>query len=395
MLLFAVTGARGDDFGTAVRTFSADRHELARGLSARLGLPLPAEAHTFFRAATTGNWEAVSNLFQQVKQHAGHHTENGVLRNELWAPIHETMGIWEIWIGWKKSSSLLGMFHEPVLASIPKGSIYFGGTDYGRFVITTVSALRKPPPVFCITQNALVDNTYAAHLRAVCGDSIWLPQMEDSAHAFQRYVEELQRGVRPKNAEIDIVAGRVKIFGALGVMEINGILCEMIFNRNKENHDFYVEESYVLDWMYPYLQPHGLIMKLNAQPLKVLPEEVVTRDRRFWADYMLQLQAHPDFRGNFEAEKAFSKLRSAIAGLYVYRKLYKEAESAFQQAVRLCPVSPEASFRLAKMYVQNERLADAVRIMEAYVARDPPYSRDEAVRYLDELEAMVPGARND
>jgi hypothetical protein len=59
--------------------------------------------------------------------------------------------------------------------------------------------------------------------------------------------------------------------------------------------------------------------------------------------------------------------------------------SMFKQAIRLCPVSPEASFRLAKMYVQNERISDAVGIMDAYVKRDPPYSRDEAIRYLNEL----------
>ena len=49
-------------------------------------------------------------------------------------------------------------------------------------------------------------------------------------------------------------------------------------------------------------------------------------------------------------------------------------------------VSPEASFRLAKMYVQNGRTIDAVRIMDAYVKRDPPYSREEAARYLKELK---------
>lgn len=270
---------------------------------------------------------------------------------------------------------------------MPTGSIYFGGTDYGRFVITTVNALQEPPPVFCITQNALADKTYAAHLRAVYGDSIWLPQMEDSARAFQRYVEEVRSGKRPKNAELEIDNGRVKVSGALGVMEINGILCELIFEHNKASHAFYVEESYVLNWMYPYLEPHGLIMKLNAQPLDALPAESVDRDLHYWTEYENLLLAHPGFREDFEAEKAFSKLRSAIVGLYVHRELYEEAELAFEQAIRLCPVSPEASFRLAKMYVENERISDAVRIMDAYVKRDPPYAREEAMRYLDELKA--------
>jgi hypothetical protein len=34
----------------------------------------------------------------------------------------------------------------------------------------------------------------------------------------------------------------------------------MIFDRNKE-HTIFVEESYVLPWMYPHLEPHGLILK--------------------------------------------------------------------------------------------------------------------------------------
>lgn len=386
VLILAVSHGMAGDFGETVRAFSAARHSLATNLSSRLDLPLPPEADTFFRVATTGHWEAVSNQFERVKQQAAYGSANPALRNELWAPIHETIGIWEVWVGWKQNSALLAMFHDPVMKSMPKGSIYFGGTEYGRFVITTVNALRESPPVFCITQNALADNTYAAHLRAVYGDSIWIPQMEDSARAFQRYVEEVRNGKRPKNAELEIVNGRVKVSGALGVMEINGILCEMIFEHNKATHEFYVEESYVLNWMYPYLEPHGLIMKLHAQPLDQLSAESIKRDRAYWTEYEKRLTAHSGFRGNFEAEKAFSKLRSAIAGLYVHRELYEEAEQAFEQAIRLCPVSPEASFRLAKMYVQNDRTADAIRIMDAYVKSDPPYSREEAVRYLEELK---------
>jgi tetratricopeptide (TPR) repeat protein len=386
-LLLSISHGVAGDFGQTMRQFSAARHALATNLSSRLSLPLPPEAKAFFRVATTGQWEAVSNTFERVKQHAAYGTANPTLRNELWAPIHETIGIWEVWVGWENNSSLLAMFHEPVMSSMPKGSIYFGGTDYGRFVITTVNALREPPPLYCITQNALADNTYAAHLRAVYGDSIWLPQMQDSACAFQRYVEEVKSGDRPKNAELEIVNGRVKVSGALGVMEINGILCEMIFEHNKATHEFYVEESYAIDWMYPYLEPHGLIMKLNSQPLEELPAETVARDQDYWAEYEKRLRTHPSFEGNFEAEKGFSKLRSAIAGLYAHREMYEEAELAFEQAIRLCPVSPEASFRLAKMYVQNGRTADAIRIMDAYVKSDPPYSSEKAVHYLEELKA--------
>ena len=397
-LLLAVSHGVAADFGETVRQFSVARHALATNLSSRLALSLPTEADAFFRVAATGHWEAVSNQFDLVKQHAasnqfergkqqvGYGSADQALRNELWAPIHETIGLWEVWIGWKRSSQLLSMFHEPVLDSIPDGSIYFGGTEYGRFVITAVNALRNPPPIFCITQNALVDNTYASHLRAVYGDSIWLPQTEDSARAFQRYVEEVKSGKRPKNAELEIVDGRVKVSGARGVMEINGILCEMVFEHNKDTHDIFVEESYVIDWMYPFLEPHGLIMKLNRHILAKLPEETVVRDRQFWKGYEQRLENISTFAENVEARKAFAKLRCGIAGIYVHRNMYTEAEAAFRQAIRLCPTLPEANYRLTDMHLRQGQAGKAVEAMRNFLKHVAPDQRDKAREYTKQLE---------
>ena len=42
-------------------------------------------------------------------------------------------------------------------------------------------------------------------------------------------------------------------------MSINGLLTKVIFDKNPTN-EFYVEESFPLDWMYPHLTPHGVIM---------------------------------------------------------------------------------------------------------------------------------------
>ena len=48
------------------------------------------------------------------------------------------------------------------------------------------------------------------------------------------------------------------------------------------------EESYVIDWMYPYLEPYGIIMKINAEPLPTpndnpdLWKNIIARDRSYW-----------------------------------------------------------------------------------------------------------------
>ena len=152
-----------------------------------------------------------------------------------------------------------------------KFSIFFGGTDPGRFVPTYMiySALFRPD-IYLITQNALADDTYMAVERDLYGDEIWIPSKEDSAEAFNIYVDEVQRGVRPANGDLKIENGRVQVTGALGVMEINGILTKMMHDHDRLRHSFYVEESYVIPWMYPYLSPHGLIMKLNANQLRMM-----------------------------------------------------------------------------------------------------------------------------
>ena len=384
LLTLVLSAAAGPDFGQTVRDFSANRHKLIQELAARLNLPLPPEAEAFFQAALAGDWTAVSNQLAQMQAQDPCQARQPALMNELWAPIHETWGLYEVWAGLKEDSELMAKFTEPILDSMPAGSIYFGGTDPGRFAITAANALRDPPPVFCLTQNALADNSYMAYLRATCGDRIWLPSQEDSNAAFQQYVNDVKAGRIQAGADIKIEDGKVSVEGVAGVMQINGILARLIFDRNKAAHPFFVEESYVLNWMYPYLEPAGLILKLNSEPLPELSPETIARDRQFWDETEARLVAMPGFAGNDDARKMFSKLRAAIAGVYAYRKLDADAEAAFRQAIRLCPSSPEASFRLTQMLADRKRMAEAVQTMENLLAVDP--ANETAKDYLQQLK---------
>ena len=57
---------------------------------------------------------------------------------------------------------------------------------------------------------------------------------------------------------------QMQVRGNGSVMAINALLTEVIFNTNPA-HEFYVEESFPLLWMYPYITPHGIIMKMEAE----------------------------------------------------------------------------------------------------------------------------------
>ncbi len=273
-------------------------------------------------------------------------------------------------------------------------AIFFGGTDPGRFVPTyMIYSAQVRPDVFLITQNALADNTYMNTMRDLYGNPIWIPTPDDSARAFQIYVDEVQAGKRPKNADLTIENGRVQVSGALGVMEINGILCDMIFAKNKAHHAFYIEESYVINWMFPYLSPHGLIMKINSEP-KAIDQTMVRDDLEFWDWYSRRLLRSPMFRRDLPAQKSFSKLRSAIAGLYAARGMMTEAERAFQEARTLYPVSPEANFRLIQeVLLRQARYAEAIDILDEYNRRDPNNGRGfdfvKFIRKVRDTEARV------
>jgi tetratricopeptide (TPR) repeat protein len=266
-------------------------------------------------------------------------------------------------------------------------AIFFGGTDPGRFVPTYMiysGGVRSD--VYLITQNALADNTYMNVMRDLYGDSIWIPAQMDSNAAFQRYVQDVQAGRIAAGADVSFEGGRVSVQGVQGVMTINGILCRMIFEANKSKHAFYVEESYVIPWMYPYLEPHGLIMKLNSQTIPNLSPETVKNDRNFWDWYSKRLTGNEKFRRDVVARKTFSKLRSAIAGIYAYRRMFDEAEYAFKQAIDLYPLSPEANFRLADIYMQQFRFTDARKVIESFLVEDP--DNDKVEDFLKQIKDM-------
>ncbi len=260
-----------------------------------------------------------------------------------------------------------------------RGAVFFGGTDPGRFVPTyMIYAANFRPDIYLITQNALADDTYMSVERDLYGDEIWIPAKEDSAEAFNIYVDEVQRGVRPANGDLKIENGRVQVTGALGVMEINGILTRMMFDHDKNNRAFYIEESYVIPWMYNYLVPHGLIMKIEKEETRVSNKRA-TQDADFWDWYTRRLLKDPMYRRDFAAQKSFSKLRTALAGAYS-RQLgrSREASQAYREACLLYPISPEAVFRYAQESLLPERKWEVVLdLMKMTDRLDPNNKRTE------------------
>jgi tetratricopeptide (TPR) repeat protein len=283
---------------------------------------------------------------------------------------------------------MLENYAKSILAVMPSGSVYFGGTDPGRFAITFFRDVANSPDIFVITQNGLADARYADYLLLRYGTRLRLPSNADVQSAFEKFVAESGSRPRLPDEQITVKNGAMHVSGAASVMEINGILTKQIFENNKAQHEFYIEESYVIPWMYPYLEPHGPILKLNRQPLPQLDPAVAEKDRSFWSALAVNLSTSPTGQRTDEAHKVYAKLRSAIGGVYAYRHMASEAEAAFKQAAEIAPTLPEASFRLAQLYCETGRFDDAEATLEQFQARlpAPDSNTTEAIRQVRDLK---------
>jgi len=373
---------------------------------------IPSEFKAFFAAAAKGDWLTVSNAFVEFRKHAGQYEHSGKtnerLRGTAWQAVLETWGTLAAFgEGDEKYSTAFG---EDIIESIPPGSIYFGGTDPGRFIVTALQKSHvKADPFFTLTQNALADSTYLDYVHGMYGEKIYVPTQEDSQKCFQDYMTDAQRRMqnnqlKPGEDVKQDADGRIQVSGQIAVMEINGLLAKVIFDKNP-GYEFYIEESFPLDWMYPYLEPHSLIMKINRQPLAALSEDVVSKDHDYWAKlveptiggwlnddtsvtevaaFAKKTFGKQDFSGfncdpcfiqNAYSHQMFSKLRASIAGIYAWRlkqaagaaekeRIAHEADFAFRQAWALCPYSMEAVFRYVNFLLEQKRGADALLVAE-------------------------------
>lgn len=380
---------------------------------------VPQVVWSFFDAVRADDWETSTNLAARLMQTSGHyaHTNEVIppaLKTAIWSPTSEIIGSNQQFHDW--DNKWLHRFGKEIINSIPKGSIYFGGTDPGRFVISALCESQiDGRPFFTLTQNQLADDTYLEYLRKMYGSRIYIPSREDSRKSFDEYITDVNARLKTDKLkpgeDVHVVNGQVKVSGQVAVMEINGLLAKIIVDKNPDR-EFFIEESFPLDWMYPYLSPHGLILQLHHESLDALTDDAVQQDRNFWKKFIGELVGDwitdgtsmkkicdftdevylrkelADFKGdggfikNMQAQKTFSKLRTSIAALYAWRmhqaksepekeRMRKSADLAFRQAFVCCPVSPEVVFRYVQFLIELNRPDDAILMAETARRMEP------------------------
>jgi tetratricopeptide (TPR) repeat protein len=333
----------------------------------------------------------------------------------------------------------------------------------------TLRFIRENPRSYTLIRldRILLEEAYPTQIATSLGGvypdrEINTPTPDDSQRCFQEYLADAQRRLAVKQLrpgeDVRLVDNKVQVSGQVAVMAINGLLTKVIFEKNPD-HEFYVEESFPLEWMYPYLTPYGIIMKINRDTVPELTEEMVHKDHEFWSQYSQRLVGNwitydttvsnicafaekvyhrrnfkgfkgaPEFIRDNDGQKAFSKLRSSIAGVYAWRvqqtymavqrlggelqqasaqnnppevarlngeyqrknadfqRMLKEADFAFKQAYAFCPYSPEALFRYINLLVTYMGRFDDARMLATASKNLDPYNT-QIDKLVQDLEAI-------
>lgn len=407
-----------------LKSFAAGKESQARTLAFADSEELPAEIRSFFSAVENDDWEVASNDYADMRSGSG--SGNGA-RGSWWQPVLETFGAMkEFALGDDKYAAAFG---NDIIHSIPPHSIYFGGTDPGRFIITAMEKSQiRGDPFFGLTQNTLTDESYLDYLRSMYGNQIYIPTAADSEKCFDDYYRnfpgrQARHELLPGETVTNGPDGKMRVNSQMSLMQIRASLARVIFEKNT-NREIYIEESFPLEWMYPYLEPHGLIFKLNHERLDALSNDAIQRDRDYWTtaitpmigDWLEEDTSVSDVAGFAEkvflkhafngfavdtnfvfsaySHRMFSKERSSIAGLYSWRALHSTdagdkrrmdaaADFAFRQAWALCPYSPEVVFRYVQFLVEQKRVSDALVVAEtAAKFRDEAGTRNGQINML-------------
>ncbi|HSY44366.1 MAG TPA: hypothetical protein VK811_10690 [Candidatus Acidoferrum sp.] len=386
-------------------SFAAEKESQAQSLASAGGKKLPPEFAAFFSAAENLDWEEASHEYAELRKRLHNDT---TLYGSWWQPVLETFGAaGQFALGDEKYAAAFG---NNIIQSIPPGSIYFGGTDPGRFIVTAMEKSQiKGDPFFGLTQNTLTDDSYLDYLRSMYRDKIYIPTAADSQKCFASYYRDFQKRqamhqLQPGESVTNGPDGKMKVNSQISLVQVRDLLSREVFNQNT-GREFYVEESFPLQWMYPYLEPHGLIFKLNHQPLTKLSDGLVQQDHAYWtktvspmigdwlndntalsniAAFAEKVYLHHDFSGftgdpafveNAYSHQMFCEERLSIAGLYAWRaqhdpdaaarqRMAAAADFAFRQAWALCPYSPEAVLGYVQFLMSEKRISDALVVAE-------------------------------
>src|ERR1043166_9229346 len=362
--------------------FGRNRRELAQRLAKRFKVPVSPDVERFFAALESGRWEEIDAAHKALLEPGqGLNQPRSDELHHIWRPIQEAWGAAREAHDWPAQT--LFNYGNSVLTSLRPGMVYAAGTDPGCFIPTMLNETTDGDRHIVLTQNALADGTYLDYLNTLYGDQMTTLTKDDSERAFKEYTDDAQKRLEhdqqfpnePKQIRpgenVRMVDGKLEVSGQVSVMAINEKLFQTLM-QNNPGLSFAMEQSFPFKSMYANTSPLGPVMELGVQdPQNALTAERAAQSVDYWRATAEQLLSDPAIADGSDPRKAYSKLIAEQAELFLARNYAAEAEQAFRIANEICPSSPEAVCRYVNLLVGQNRIQEAIPVVENAMRSDP------------------------
>ena len=402
------------------KEFIKTKHAEARRLAQNDTNPIPAKVWAFFRAAERNDYESAVLIHDKLTESEYAPRPNRSGMEKFWDDFKLEVGIADkesklshlslVASMWDAENALrlfrnadpkwIRRLGAELIATVSTNGILFTGTDTAQVTVLCVNnSLPNKKPIGLIAINDLADGRYLEYLRQTCGGNFSIPTPQDSQNAFQEYMWEAQRRMEQLSKTNGSSAAASTILHKSPVNQINSHIARRFMEKNP-GREFFVGDVLYLDWLLPFLEPCGPLLRVRGSPVENLDEDVVQKDRDYWRRLVGELigqwledktpvpevcrfveatYQHKDlsrFKGaasfarDGKMRELLARLRASTATVYQYhsehavspgeqQKLRAEADFAFRQALALCPSAPQLAESYADFLIAVHRETDA------------------------------------
>lgn len=344
--ILALNGTNAEQMQVRFDKYVRAKHDEMGDVAKKLEIHIPPSFEDLFSVLITPPSPAVTNAYLMAEKEES---------NLLWTAVHQTAWASSCLSHW--NPRLANLYIQDMHAALGDKGLLLSGTDAGYFLVPVLTEPSVNGPLPIISLNKLTSEAYCAYVRETMRRRIAFPEETEITREFAIVSNIVEVGHFCPDAR-----AKAQLLNC-----VNSRIARLIVVQNANQYVVNIDQGYGMPLLYPYLSPNGILMRVHQNALNALNKDDINRDFEYWANREKTLFAMNEFENCVAARRAYSQLRSAIGGLYVYWELYDEAENALKQSLRLYPSCVDANGQLIHLYLVQDKFNEAEGQLAKYI----------------------------